>query len=269
MYHPIVQKLDSAATDLYALSPELGKATTIFTGQVHRMLSVNGKTRYFDAQWCWALGHLGILYQMIRCFKKFDPEAKLVLETQGKVSNETFLNYLRPHIEVVENLPESIRQEAMLNSVYFGCPDGKNHIHDWVKQIEKRLKGEPLLSLTEIDKISVDLMLTKLGVSRPYVAVQARCMDYDPKRNVTEKQVVEALAPYEGFGVVSTGLDVHPIDTRFPSVKSFPNPKYASFVLSASCDQFVGSDSGAWVIPWSFNKPVHLINDKDKAWIYP
>jgi hypothetical protein len=109
-------------------------------------------------------------------------------------------------------------------------------------------------------------MLQTLNVKRPYIAVQARNLDLDPFRNVTEDQVLEALAPYDGFSVINTGLDVHPIESRYASVKSFSDPKKASFLLSASCDQFIGSDSGAWVVPWAFNKPVKLINDQDKAW---
>lgn len=273
MYHPTIQKLDSAAIDLHSFNPELGKFLSIFTGNIQGLLNSSSPFRtnrkFFDAQWCWALGHIGILYQMIRWFKQLAEPVELVLETQGRIANQYFLDALSPYLTIYEKLPSALVEEAKYNAVYFACPDGNYHIHDFMKVAEKVCRGN-ILSFSNIQAGIIGGMLTSLGVKKPYVAVQARHMEYEPSRNVTLEQVEQALDPYlsNGYSVVSTGLDNHPINQKYPSVKMLPNPHLASFLISASCDQFIGSDSGAWTIPWAYGKPVELLNDKTKAWIY-
>lgn len=281
MYHDTILKLDAAAMEVDYLAKiwdnarlaKLSKRIFTMAGEIHRQIYLHSpfKTnrRFFNAQWCWSLGHIGILYQMIRWFKLTEPNTQLILETQGKVSNPYFLNALSPFITIVEKLPD-LQGEEKANAVYFGCPDGTHHVHEFMKVAEKECKGINLLELSDEHKNSASQILIELGIRRPTVAIQARAMNHDPIRNVSAEQVNHSLAPYidKGYSVISTGLDSHPIDGNFPSVKSFPNPQLASFLLSASCDQFIGSDSGAWTIPWAYNRPVELINDKTEAWIY-
>lgn len=274
MYHPTIQKLDSAAIDLHEFNSDLSKGLFQVAGVVQHALYINtpftSGRRFFNAQWCWALGHIGILYQMIRWFHLHSPKTELILETQNKISNIYFLDALRPYLTIVDSLPESMREEAIYNAVYFGCPDGKHHVHDFMKLAEKECKNINLLRLNSADQRQVEKLMAKLNVKRPYVAVQARQLEFDPKRNVTEEQVEMALRPFldKNYNVIITGLDNHSVLGKYPNVRLLPDPHLASFLLSAACDQFIGSDSGAWVIPWAYQRPVELINDKTMAWIY-
>lgn len=275
MYHPIVQSLDVAAHALDKNFPDQSKRTMIIAGEVQQALldppPYRNNRRFFDAQWCWALGHIGLLYQAVRWFHVKAPNMKLVLETRRNVANQFFLDALKPFIEMHDILPNELAGEAMYNAVYFGCPDGVNHIHDWAKVAERECVGVNLLHLTENEQRQVDEILDFLGIGRPYVAVQARAIEYDSVRNVSLAMVEQAIAPWVGHGydVVSTGLDEHPINTKVPNVLKLAEPKLASFLLSAACDHFIGSDSGAWTIPWAYRRPVTLMNDDKKAWIYP
>ncbi len=276
MYHPTITKLDSAAIELHPFFPEQSKQLFILTGGLQKALVQKSpyptKRRFFDAQWCWALGHIGILYQVIRWFKKNEPDTELVLETKGAIANQYFLSALSTFVTIHGNLPPDMIEEAKFNACYFGCPDGVHHVHDFMKVAEKECEGIHLLELTEAQKAQTDELLSQLGIKRPYVCIQARHLEYEPKRNVSLEQAEKALEYYRslGYSVVSTGLDMHPINQKIPSVQSLPNRRLASFLLSASCDQFIGSDSGAWTVPWAFRRPVELINDEIfAAWIYP
>lgn len=272
MYHPTIQKLDSAANELHQINEQLGKIAHVFTGQIQSIFVASSqfktKRRFLDAQFVWALGHIGILYQVIRWFKLKEPETQLVLETKGNVANKYFLSSIAPSITVYEILPDKYAEEAKFNTIYFACPNGVNHIHDFMKIAEKECKGMNLIQPVPMD--SVEKLLSYLKISRPFVAVQARHLDHDPKRNVTLMQVEEEISHFQkkGYSIVSTGLDDHPINKKIPNVLSLDNPHLASFLLSATCDHFIGSDSGAWTIPWAYNRPVTLINDKSAAWIY-
>lgn len=270
MYHPIIQQIDSAGIALHEFRPDLSRSLFLTAGDVqqslYRISPFKTGRRFFDAQWCWALGHIGILYQMVRWFKKHEPQTKLILETKNQIANPFFLKAIEPYLTIVENLPDPMKEEAAFNAVYFACPDGKHHIHDYMKLVEADCKDH-YLSLSDEQKEKVKGYLEILGVERPYLAVQARNLNHDPKRNVSLEEVEKSI-DVKGYSVISTGLDEHPISKKIPSVKSLPNPMLASFLLSADCDRFVGSDSGAWVIPWAFQKPVQLINDHSMAWIY-
>lgn len=275
MYHPTIAKLDAAAIELHPAFPDHSRKLFILTGEIQATLAQRSpyktQRRFLDAQWCWALGHIGILYQVIRWFKKNEPETQLILETQGKVANQYFLSALSTFVTICEHLPPELAEEAQYNAVYFGCPDGVHHVHDFMKVVERECEDIHLLSLTDAQQKQAEEMLSQLGVKRPYVCLQARQIDYDPKRNISLEQAENALEYYQknGYSVVSTGLDQHPINAKVPSVLSLPNPWLASFLLSASCDQFVGSDSGAWTIAWAFRRPIELINDElFAAWIY-
>lgn len=283
MYHDAILKIDSAAMDLHYIQSDLDKLKKIskrlfiLGGEIQKVFNAispyKTKRLFFTAQWCWALGHIGILYQMIRWFKLTSPETELVLIAKDdQISNRYFLSSLLPYLTIMEKLPDQMIDEAKYNAVYFACPDGSHHVHDFMKIAERDCKDINLLSLADSHILEVNQMLEDLGIKRPYVAVQARYMEYDPARNVTLEQVEQALIPYTqaGYSVISTGLDNHAIASKVPSVKLLPNPSRASFLLSAACDQFIGSDSGAWTIPWAYRRPVDLINDDIKAaWIYP
>ncbi len=282
MYSPEVTAIDQAAIVLHNDFPEESKRLFITAGKMQQKLlakspyipnaysTVIPERRYFDAQFCWALGHIGILYQMIRWFKLREPLTELILETQGHIANQFFLEALSPHITIIKQLPESMKKEAVYNAVYFGCTDGVHHIHDFMKVAEKECKGINLLKPYNLEREFGGHFNfhTAYDIKRPFVAIQARNMAYDSQRNVTMEQIEEALEKYPGYDVVSTGLDPHPIEQKYKSVRSMPDPALASFLLSSSCDQFIGSDSGAWTIPWAYGRPVELINDKSKAWIY-
>ena len=273
MYHKIIADIDAAAIAAHPRFPDQSKRLFIIAGEIQRSICdsfFKPYRRFFDAQWCWALGHIGLLYQAIRWFHVKHPGTQLVLQTRGQVSNQHFLDALKPYITMYSTLPSEWVQEAADTAVYFGCPDGVNHIHDWVKIAERECQGVNLLSLSDEQQRQVDEILGFLGIARPYVAVQARGIEYDSKRNVSLAMVEQAIKPWvdRGFDVVSTGLDQHPINDKVPSVLKLPEPKLASFLLSAACDQFIGSDSGAWTIPWAYRRPVELMNDDHKAWIY-
>lgn len=274
MYHPIVRDLDAVAIAMHPHFPYQSKRTMIVAGEVQRALHNPAQSfprRFFDAQWCWALGHIGLLYQAVRWFHVKAPSTELVLETRRNVANRYFLNALKPFVTMYDVLPTELVMEAAYNAVYFGCPDGVHHIHDWVKVAERECEGVNLLRLECHEQRTVDEVLDFLGIGRPFVAVQARAIDYDSTRNVNLAMVEQAIAPWvaKGFDVVSTGIDEHPINSKVPNVLKLAEPKLASFLLSAACDHFIGSDSGAWTIPWAYRRPVTLMNDDKKAWIYP
>lgn len=275
MYHPTIQKLDSAATDFHEMNMMVEKNSALrLAGQTQSALlsrSPYPGLRFLTEQWVWALGHIGLLYQLIRWFKLKEPETKLVLVAKGS-ANGHFLNALAPYLTIIPELPVELANQAMFGAVYFGCPDGLNTLVNFYKMIERECSDIHLLKLTEEDQAEADALLEKLSIKRPYVAFQARGATYDPSRNVTVEQVEKALETFKdrGFSVVSTGLDAHPINGLYRSVTELPDPMRASFLLSASCDQFLGSNSGAWTIPHAYQRPVQLINDYERsAWIYP
>lgn len=277
MYHPTIVKLDAAAHEIHPVFPDQARKLFLMAGEIQQTLvkhsPIQTNRRFFNAQWCWALGHIGILYQLIRWFKLTSPDTKLILETQGLIANQYFLSSLFPYIEIYNVLPDELREEAAYNAVYFTCPDGKDHIHDFMHIAEKECQGINLLELSDDERDEVSDILRDLDVGdKQFLCIQARNLSNDPKRNVSLEQCEKALQYYKdrGYGIISTGLDPHPINEKYPSVLSLENPRLASYLLSASCDQFIGSDSGAWTIPWAFRRPVELINDDlFAAWIYP
>lgn len=275
MYHPTIQLLDQAASHFHQMGDLQSKNGCFrLAGQLQQKLLSQSpypkNRRFLDKQWVWATGHIGLLYQLIRWFKLHEPETELVLVTQG-ASNPHFLKHLLPFLTVIPVLAKELQDEALYNSVYFGCPDGKNDLVRFNKLIELDCKDINLLQLSGSEEIEAEILLAQLGVKRPYVAFQARRMKDDPLRNVSSDSINTALSGFlaRGFGVVSTGLDVHPINEIYPSVLKLADPLKASFLLNANCDQFIGSNSGAWTIAHSFRKPVQIIGDLERsAWIY-
>ncbi len=275
MYHPTIQKLDSVASDFHELGMMTEKNSALrLAGQMQQNLVARSpypETRFLTAQWVWAVGHIGLLYQLIRWFKLREPDTKLVLIADGAASPH-FLQAISPFLTIWRELPVEVAQQAMLGAVYFGCPDGLNTLVNFYKMIERDCKEINLLSLTEDQKKQAAEFAAQLGITGKYVALQARASAYDEKRNVSLQEVEHALTPYldRGFQVISTGVEKHPINEKYRSVLELPDPKLASFLLSANCDQFVGSDSGAWTIPHAYQRPVELMNDYNRsAWIYP
>lgn len=276
MYHPTIQKLDQAASEFHAMGMQsLCNGSFLLAGQLQQELlrrSPYKGRRFLHAQWVWALGHIGLLYQLIRWFKLKEPQTRLVLTTINS-ANDHFLNALAPHFSFLMNEKEPVTQhEAMCNAVYFGCPDGIHSLVNFYKVIERECSGINLLELSSTQFLEAELVLDALKVKRPFVALQARKLDNDSARNVTVEQIDEALEEFlaKGYSVISTGLDQHPINAKFPSVLELPDPLKASFLLSASCDQFIGSNSGAWTIAHAYRRPVQIMNDYGQsAWIYP
>lgn len=263
MYHPEIQALDSIANDLYAEGRKK-EATQcqLKAGALQQKLVKPIGKRYFNAQWVWAFGHIGLLANLIRWFSLMHSGQELILATHGRVSNQYFLKALQPYLTIVELLPAELKREAEDNAVYFACPDGVHSIHNFHKKVERECPRLPLVAP------NVDSILDALDVDAPYVALHARQFDHDPSRNVTLAQVEEAVDGYPN--VVSIGLDDHPINNSVPTVRDLPNPWLASFQLSAACDRFIGSNSGAWTVANAYGKPVELMNDHEhKAWIYP
>lgn len=271
-YHPCIMKLDSAASDFHqsGMMREKNEALRL-AGVMQQELLRNSpydrSIRCLDAQWTWALGHLGLLHQLVRWFRHTEPNTRLLLETNG-ASNPYFLQALAPYLMLTDKLPDGFKQHAMFNAVYFGCPDGVHTLSDFYKIIERECEGEWLLCLGEAQKERADELLAQLGVKRPYVAIQKRKMAYDPARNVGDAEMAEALLRFKGWDIVRTDLDGE--DEAFPSVMSLADAHEASFLLSAGCDHFIGGNSGAWVIPHAYQRPVTILGDKEKsAWIYP
>lgn len=263
MYHPEIVALDGIANGLYA-EGRTKEATQcqLKAGAIQQKLVRPLCRRYVNAQWCWAYGHIGLLGMLIRWLRHTEPKTKLILETQGRVANEHFLKSLSPWIEIFNMLPNFLQREAEDNAIYFACPDGKLSIHNFYKQVERDCPRLPL------EPIDVGGLLANLGVQEPFIALHARQFSHDPKRNVTQDMVYEAIDGYPN--VVSIGLDEHPVSEQYPSVLTLPNPWLASFQLSAACDRFIGSNSGAWTVANAYGKPVELMNDHEhKAWIYP
>lgn len=262
MYHPEIRELDNRATVLYAQG--LRKEATqcqLEAGRLQQRLVKPIGKRYLNAQWCWAYGHIGLLQMVIRWFQ-CQSKTQLILETHGKINNQYFLKALEPYLMIVDGLPIELKREAEDNAVYFGCPDGTKSIHNFYKHVEREC---PRLPLTEPN---VDELLEQLQVKRPYIALHARQFNHDPQRNVTLEMVDAAIG--DNLNVISIGLDEHPVNDILPNVLKLPNPWLASFQLSAACDRFIGSNSGAWTVANAYGKPVTLMNDfEHKAWIYP
>jgi hypothetical protein len=218
------------------------------------------------------LGHIGLLYQVIRWFKKYEPKTELVLETTG-AANPYFLRALAPHLTITPKLPAELAKEAEHRAVYFGCPDGVHSLVSFYKMIERECSDVNLLELSETEHEELAAVREEMGIAGArYVALQARSTTHDPARNVDLDEIEEAIEPflYQGFNVVSTGIEHHKINERFPSVLSCADPRRASFLLSAGCDQFIGSNSGAWTIAHAYQRPVIIMNDYERsAWIYP
>ena len=263
MYHPEIQALDSLANDLYA-EGKTKEATQcqLKAGRLQQSLIKPNGRRYLNAQWVWAYGHIGLLQMLIRWSLSSTASTRLVLESQGRINNPYFLKVLEPYITIVDRLPSEMAEEAQTNAVYFACPDGIHSIHNFYKMVNQ---CTPRLPLTPPD---VSPLLAKIGVERPFTALHARHFSHDPKRNISLQAVKDAIAGLPN--VVSIGLDDHPINDFVPNVKDEPNPWLASFQLSAACDQFIGSNSGAWTVADAYGKAVTLMNDHEhKAWIYP
>lgn len=276
MYHPTIQKLDAVASEFHEMGMQrLCNGSFLLAGQLQQSLLQKSphKThrRFLHVQWVWALGHIGLLYQLIRWFRKKERQTQLVLVAQGSANNY-FLESLLPFISMVHELPKELEDEAMHNAVYFGCPDGIHSLVSFYKMIEQECRDEKHLELSISQIMRAESLLQDMGIERPFVALHARSSLNDPKRNVTSAQIEEALEPYlaKGYRVVSTGIDPHPVNARFASVLDLPDPQLASFLLSATCNQFIGSNSGAWTVAHAFGRPVEILNDYERnAWIYP
>lgn len=276
MYHHTIWKLDAVAADFHAMGMMQKKNSAfLIAGQFQQDLVRHSpyKTgrRFLHAQWCWALGHIGLLYQVIRWFKKNEPKTQLVLEAPA-ATNPYFLRALSPFITIYSRLPQDMIEEATNNAVYFGCPDGIHNLVNFYKMIEQECSEINLLELNDAEHEELGEFRAQLGISgKPYVALQARAHTHDPLRNVNVEQIEDALLPFvsRGFAVVSTGLDPHPINSKYPSVMNLQDARKASFLLSAGCDQFIGSNSGAWTIAHAYKRPVIIMNDWERsAWIY-
>lgn len=264
MYHPEIRALDNRATVLYAQGKRK-EATQcqLEAGRLQQRLVRPTGRRFLNAQWCWAYGHIGLLGMILRYFQMANSGISLVLETNGKINNQYFLKALEPFLTVIDSLPLESKREAEDNAVYFACPDGELSIHNFYKKVERECPRLPLI------EPNVDELLSALEIRRPYVALHARQFNHDPARNITLEDVQEAIRD-EPHDIVSIGLDEHPINDILPNVRHLPNPWLASFQLSAACDKFIGSNSGAWTVANAYGKPVELINDHEhKAWIYP
>lgn len=274
MYHDAIKHLDAAASMFHALGALAMKDRAhLLAGQFQQQLlaaSPYPRTRrYLGPQWTWATGHIGLLYQLIRWFRLREPETQLVL-LDGKSANPHFLQALSPWLRQI-NGPVH-HDEVMHNAVYFGCPDGIHNLVSFNKMIEAECKDDEALALSTADALHVEMLQHTLGLVRPFVAIQARALTLDPARNVSVDEIEDALVEWKakGYSVVSTGLDEHPINERYPSVLRLADPMRASFLLSACCDQFIGSNSGAWTIAHAYRRPVTILNDHMKsAWIYP
>ena len=279
-YHPTIQKLDAAASEFHALGLMREKTETFrLAGALQQHLlktsPFGNSTRFLDQQWVWALGHIGLTHQLIRWFRHTEPDTKLILECTGSANNH-FLVQLQPYISIVPQLIDMTMGQAEIaraedfvsrNAVYFGCPDGRHSIVDFYKMVERECEGEWLLKLSDEQKLRTATILLELGVKHPYVALQPRKMPHEPERNMSEQQMRAALSNYPDHDVVITGLDE--CTMKYPSVQSMPDPHEASFLLSAACDQFIGSNSGAWTIAHAYQRPVEIINDRERAaWIY-
>ena len=271
-YHPIIRALDAAAAGFHELGmmrekTEAFRLAGVMQQQLLVQSSFDKSVRFLDQQWVWALGHIGLLHQLIRWFRHVEPDTRLVLETNGSANNH-FLAALQPYLTIVPQVPDS--QAAMSNAVYFGCPDGRHALVDFYKMIERECEGEWLLALSDAERQEVDALLDALKIKRPFIALQARGMTSDSSRNVTLEQVEEVLEPRLGWDIVSVGLDPHPVNDIYPNVLGLPDPQRASFLLSAGCDQYIGSNSGAWTIAHAYQRPVVIMNDHERAaWIYP
>ncbi len=275
MYHPTILKLDAAASEFHEMGmQQLCNGSFLLAGRLQQDLLRRSpyKTgrRFLHAQWAWALGHIGLLYQLIRWFRLKEPNTKLILEATG-AANHHFLGALLPFITIVHKLPPDVLKEAEFNAVYFGCPDGIHGLVSFYKMIESECADIHLLFLSPEEILEADILASNLLVKHPFVALHARSTKNDSTRNVTVEQIEKALEPYlaQGYDVISTGLDPHPINARFRSVLELPDPMRASFLLSASCDRFIGSNSGAWTIAHAYQRPVEIMNDFERAaWIY-
>ena len=271
MYHAAIQRLDEAASAFHDAGLLREKQECFYlAGQFQNKLLAESpygpQPRFMHQQWVWALGHIGLLHQYLRAT---DPASIVVLFAPGSANNQ-FLSAIldRFHnLKMVWPMPAVSCDAAMRNAVYFGCPDGRSTLVDYNKSIERQFKGQGLLKLTNRQNLLCKALMENLRISHPYIALQPRNVLSDPARNVTKTQIMEAINRFPGHDIVVTGIDPH--DLSFASVHTCEDPREASFLLSANCDQFIGSNSGAWVIPHAYGKPVHIINDHQRsAWIY-
>lgn len=278
MYHPTISALNQAASGFHLMGMLEEKQQCFrIAGRLQQKLLTESPYgtgyRFFTAQWVWALGHIGLLHQVMRWLATSEPETICIVEAEG-AANPYFLNALLGHfstLKVCPKLPDITRHVAMHNAMFFGCPDGNSTLVDYYKKIERVCKGTGLLRLTAKQKVRVEQLKKELGLdhAKPIVAIQHRNLQTEPERNTGLDMVKEHLSKYRDHEPVITGTD--PCDEfPYPSVLGLPDPQEASFLLSASCDQFIGSNSGAWVVPHGFGRPVELLNDYEKsAWIYP
>lgn len=267
-YHAIIQMLDAAANGFHAAKMFREKTETLRLAGVfqQRLLSESPypkNTRFLNEQWVWALGHIGLTHQLIRWFRHNEPDTRLILEASG-AANVYYLEALRPYLTIVPTVAEDM---AMYNAVYFGCPDGKQSLVDFYKMVERDCPPM-VLELTDAQKLRAAELLAVLGIKHPFVALQPRKLENEPERNVNADIIKRHLVCHQTHDVIITGLDSD-CGLDYPSVKTLPDPHEASYLLSAVCDHFIGSNSGAWTVAHSYGRPVTIMNDTERAaWIY-
>ncbi len=227
-------------------------------------------TRFVDAQWVWALGHIGLLHQIMRFLAVSQPETLVILHANGS-ANPYFLQTLLDHfhtLKVATELPVVSHHIAMTNAIFFGCPDGNSSLVDYYKKLERICKGKHLLELNAKQTVRMEQIKREMGLERQGIlAIQPRNLQHEPERNADLEALQEEISKHPALQPVITGMD--PCTLDYPSVQTLENPLEASFLLSASCEHFIGSNSGAWVIPHGFGREVTLVNDHLKAaWCY-
>jgi hypothetical protein len=231
--------------------------------------------RFLTYEWTWGVGHIGILGQLIKLKLMNLFNYEIVVETGNRIANQYFLESMGEHITVYNELPPELRNESVYNMLFFSCPFG-SHVHEWCKKVERMWEKfpdkKPVCKFTpEMEQLK-DSMISAFGLKRPYAAIHARNTPYDPKRNMSLETMLQATKKLtdQGYDLISIGLDDHPINQHIKNIQFVGNPKATSFVLSADCDYFMGSDSGMGMVANMFQRPVDLINDYEHvAWIYP
>lgn len=227
-------------------------------------------TRFVNAQWVWALGHIGLLHQIMRYLSISQPETIVILNATGS-ANPYFLQALLDQfhtLKIAPELPAVSHHIAMTNAIFFGCPDGNSSLVDYYKKLERICKGRHLLTLNDKQQIRLEQIKREMGLDprKGVLAIQPRNLQHEPERNASLEALKEEI-PRHDLQPVITGMD--PCELGYPSVQGLENPLEASFLLSAACDHFIGSNSGAWVIPHGFGRNVTLLNDHMKAaWCY-
>ena len=103
IYHPTIEHLDAAAADFHARGMMAEKNSAhrlagIYQQRLYAESPYPRSVRYLAPQWYWALGHIGLLYQLIRYFRLRYPETRLRLVAGGKCPNIHFLNELIPFL---------------------------------------------------------------------------------------------------------------------------------------------------------------------------